>query len=207
MSTSNKHLGGNTFSPATTTEAATEWTTEDFLAAEPYPMPDITEEMVRAFLDKTTPPTSKGGSTSPGGDPPPREAAMMHRARRRPWAILTRRPSISMRCWFLTRPIRIARSVNCSSNKGPEVTLRLRLQSERTGFGPRATACILATASPAAGQPTWSSCQPTRTARRPLDSSPLVNSAAEPTGTSMAIRADFSRTWAPQSSIRSMDEH
>ena len=69
MSTSNKHLGGNTFSPATTTEAATEWTTEDFLAAEPYPMPDITEEMVRAFLDKTTPPTSKGGSTSPGGPP------------------------------------------------------------------------------------------------------------------------------------------
>jgi V8-like Glu-specific endopeptidase len=69
MSTSHKHSSGNTLSPATATEAAAEWATEDFLAAEPYPMPDITEEMVKAFLDKTTPPTAKGGSTSPGGPP------------------------------------------------------------------------------------------------------------------------------------------
>ncbi|MCW2547664.1 MAG: hypothetical protein JWN96_2124 [Mycobacterium sp.] len=68
-SSGGKHLGGNIASPEVATEAAAEWTTEDFLAAEPYPVPEITDDMVQEFIDKTTPSSAKGGKTSPGGPP------------------------------------------------------------------------------------------------------------------------------------------
>jgi V8-like Glu-specific endopeptidase len=60
---------GNIASPEASLQAAMEWTTEDFLAAEPYPMPEITESMVADFIEKMTSPSAKGGSTSPGGAP------------------------------------------------------------------------------------------------------------------------------------------
>jgi V8-like Glu-specific endopeptidase len=60
---------GNIGSPIQALEAAEEWSTEDFLAAEPYPMPEITQAMVDDFIDQTTSSAAKGGSTSPGGPP------------------------------------------------------------------------------------------------------------------------------------------
>lgn len=56
-------------SPEMTLEAASEWSTEDFLAAEPYPLPEITEEDVKQFLEKAAPSSARGGNTSPGGAP------------------------------------------------------------------------------------------------------------------------------------------
>lgn len=56
-------------SPEQSLQDAMEWTTEDFLSAEPYPVPEITEEMVQEFLQATLSPSVGGGSTSPGGAP------------------------------------------------------------------------------------------------------------------------------------------
>jgi V8-like Glu-specific endopeptidase len=56
-------------SPELMAEAASEWTTEDFQAAEPYPLPEITEREVEDFLDTVRSPSAAGGSTSPGGSP------------------------------------------------------------------------------------------------------------------------------------------
>jgi len=67
--TAGRSLHGNIASPETATEAAVEWTTEDFMAAEPYPMPEVTDEMIQEFLDATASPSVGGGSTSPGGPP------------------------------------------------------------------------------------------------------------------------------------------
>ena len=64
MATHRKSSSGNMASPEQTSEAMAEWTTEDFLAAEPYPMPEVDEEMVKDFIDKMTTPSAKGGSTS-----------------------------------------------------------------------------------------------------------------------------------------------
>ena len=36
---------GNMASPELTLQAAEEWTTEDFLAAEPYPLPEVSEDI------------------------------------------------------------------------------------------------------------------------------------------------------------------
>jgi V8-like Glu-specific endopeptidase len=60
---------GNIASPELTAEAVSEWTTEDFLAAEPYPVPEITDEMVQEFTERMTPPSAKGGNTLAGGPP------------------------------------------------------------------------------------------------------------------------------------------
>ena len=49
MTTHRKHSNGNVASPEQSTEAMAEWATEDLMAAEPYPMPEITEEMVKDF--------------------------------------------------------------------------------------------------------------------------------------------------------------
>jgi len=65
----NGSSNGNMASPELSVEAAMEWTTEDFLAAAPYPIPEPTEEMVNAFTEKMTPPHARGGSTLPGGRP------------------------------------------------------------------------------------------------------------------------------------------
>lgn len=51
------------------TAAATEWSTEALEAAEPYPVPEVTEEMVRHFLQQSEQASTKGGSTSAGGEP------------------------------------------------------------------------------------------------------------------------------------------
>src|SRR5271165_5368585 len=75
MATHRKSSSGNMASPEQTSEAMAEWTTEDFLAAEPYPMPEVDEEMVKDFIDKMTTPSAKGGSTSPGGPPSPADGA------------------------------------------------------------------------------------------------------------------------------------
>lgn len=69
MTSSSKHAHGNVASPEVATEALAEWTTEDFLAAEPYPLPEATEAAVQDFIEKMTPSSAKGGSTSPGGPP------------------------------------------------------------------------------------------------------------------------------------------
>ena len=62
---------GNTASPELSLTAASEWTTEDFLAAEPYPIPEITETMLNDYLATLASPSDKGGSTLPGGLPSP----------------------------------------------------------------------------------------------------------------------------------------
>jgi len=64
-----KGVSGNISSPESTLTEAAEWTTEDFLAAEPYPVPEISKEMLNDFLESMTPPSAKGGNTSPGGPP------------------------------------------------------------------------------------------------------------------------------------------
>jgi V8-like Glu-specific endopeptidase len=60
---------GNIASPEQSLQAAEEWTTEAFLSAEPYPLPEITEEMVSDFIEKMASPSTKGGSTVAGGPP------------------------------------------------------------------------------------------------------------------------------------------
>jgi V8-like Glu-specific endopeptidase len=66
---SSTNVGGNIASPEQNLQAALEWTTEDFLSAEPYPMPEITEEMVSEFIEKMTSASEKGGSVVAGGPP------------------------------------------------------------------------------------------------------------------------------------------
>jgi hypothetical protein len=65
------HLGDNIASPVQTlhTAAAEAWTTEDFLSAEPYPIPKITDKMVSEFIEKMTSSSAKGGNSVPGGLP------------------------------------------------------------------------------------------------------------------------------------------
>jgi V8-like Glu-specific endopeptidase len=64
-----RSIAGNMISPPQLTEAAEEWSTEDFLSAEPYPVPEVTHEMVQEFLEATRSSSAKGGNTSPGGEP------------------------------------------------------------------------------------------------------------------------------------------
>jgi V8-like Glu-specific endopeptidase len=66
---STKSGAGNMASPEQNLQAATEWTTEDFQSAEPYPVPEITEDMVKDFIEQMTSTSARGGSTSPGGAP------------------------------------------------------------------------------------------------------------------------------------------
>ncbi len=56
-------------SPAEEPLAASEWQAEDFLAAEPYPLPEVTDKMVEDFLASLVDTAAQGGSTSPGGAP------------------------------------------------------------------------------------------------------------------------------------------
>jgi V8-like Glu-specific endopeptidase len=63
------NMNGNIASPKQTLEAAVEWTTEELLAAKPYPIPKVTEKMINEFFEKMTPPSAKGGSTVAGGLP------------------------------------------------------------------------------------------------------------------------------------------
>lgn len=60
---------GVTASPEQTVTAAAEWSTEALIAAEPYPMPEVTAEMISEYLQQAEHPAAKGGSTSPGGEP------------------------------------------------------------------------------------------------------------------------------------------
>src|SRR5436190_13921117 len=60
---------GNIASPEQNLQAEVEWTTEDFLAAEPYPLPEVTEKAVNDFMEQMTSSSAKGGSTLPGGLP------------------------------------------------------------------------------------------------------------------------------------------
>src|SRR4051812_36701815 len=67
----NPSLAGNVASPEVSLQAAAEWTTEDFQAAEPYPLPEVTEEMLNEYIEQTTPSSARGGSTLAGGPPSP----------------------------------------------------------------------------------------------------------------------------------------
>ena len=51
------------------------WETEDFLAAKPYPLPEVTEEALRRFIEAAQAPTPTGGNASPGGRPSAASAA------------------------------------------------------------------------------------------------------------------------------------
>jgi V8-like Glu-specific endopeptidase len=69
MSTSKSVPHGIVASPEQALEDATEWTTEDFMAAEPIPMPILTDKAVEDFVEATRSPSAVGGKTSPGGPP------------------------------------------------------------------------------------------------------------------------------------------
>jgi V8-like Glu-specific endopeptidase len=45
------------------------WTTEGFLSAKPYPIPNVTEKMVSEFIEKKMSSSTKGGSSVAGGLP------------------------------------------------------------------------------------------------------------------------------------------
>jgi V8-like Glu-specific endopeptidase len=60
---------GNVTSPHEEVAAAEMWQTEDFLAAQPYPMPEVSEESLRSFFEATHAPVPGRGSVSPGGQP------------------------------------------------------------------------------------------------------------------------------------------
>jgi len=60
---------GNIASPIQETVAESEWRTEDFLEAEPYPLPEVTEEMIQQFLENQPTAAYQGGSSTPGGEP------------------------------------------------------------------------------------------------------------------------------------------
>ena len=45
-----KLSSGNIASPVQETVAESEWQTEDFMAAEPYPLPEVTDEIIEEFL-------------------------------------------------------------------------------------------------------------------------------------------------------------
>jgi len=51
------------------------WETEDFLAAVPYPLPEVTEEALRRFIEAAQAPMPTGGNTLPGGRPSAPSAA------------------------------------------------------------------------------------------------------------------------------------
>ena len=61
---------GNIASPVqeASTEAS-EWQTEDFLAAEPYPLPEVTDKMIEQYLQNQLDSASQVGSSTPGGAP------------------------------------------------------------------------------------------------------------------------------------------
>ena len=69
MPTRPTSLDGNIASPEVSTQATMEWSLEDFQSAEPYPIPEVHEEMLNEFLEKMTASHAKGGSTLPGGRP------------------------------------------------------------------------------------------------------------------------------------------
>jgi len=57
----NIHIGDNIAPPREhTLQAAMVWTTEDFLSAKPYPIPNVTEKMVSEFIEKRCRPRRKG---------------------------------------------------------------------------------------------------------------------------------------------------
>ena len=60
---------GISASPEQELAAATEWTMDAMQAAQPYPIPDVTEEMVRAFIETSQSSSTKGGDSTPGGKP------------------------------------------------------------------------------------------------------------------------------------------
>lgn len=60
---------GINVSPEEVTTAETEWSLEDLQTAEPYPIPEITPEMISDFLARTESASSQGGSSTPGGEP------------------------------------------------------------------------------------------------------------------------------------------
>ena len=66
---SSKLALGNVASPVQETVAASEWQTEDFLAAEPYPLPEVTDKMIEQYLQNQLDSASQAGSSTPGGAP------------------------------------------------------------------------------------------------------------------------------------------
>ena len=65
-----KATAGNMLSPdQQLSAAAVAWQTEDLMNAQPYPMPEVTEETVRNFIEAFQAPSAKGGSSTPGGQP------------------------------------------------------------------------------------------------------------------------------------------
>ena len=65
-----KATAGNMLSPdQQLSAAAIAWQTEDLMNAQPYPMPEVTEETVRNFIEAFQAPSAKGGSSTPGGQP------------------------------------------------------------------------------------------------------------------------------------------
>ena len=64
---------GNIASPAEETVAAYEWQAADFLAAEPYPLPEVSDEMIQQYLHNQLDSASQGGQSTPGGAPGSRE--------------------------------------------------------------------------------------------------------------------------------------
>lgn len=60
---------GITASPEQLTAAESEWSTEDFLVAEPYPLPEITPESLKAYLGSAAAETTDSGTTEPGDTP------------------------------------------------------------------------------------------------------------------------------------------
>lgn len=64
-----KVTAGNIASPIQQTMAESEWQTEDFEAAEPLPMPEITQEMIAEFMQQQLDSASQSGNSSPGGEP------------------------------------------------------------------------------------------------------------------------------------------
>ena len=66
---STKVAAGNIASPVQETVAASEWQTEDFLAAEPYPLPEVSDRMVEQYMQRLLDSASQVGSSTPGGAP------------------------------------------------------------------------------------------------------------------------------------------
>ena len=188
----------NVASPEQSTEAMAEWATEDLMAAEPYPMPEITEEMVKDFHRQDDGAYGQRGKHFAGGGPQVHRMAGPRRMPRSSPAIPIRRPLTSMRCSSPTRPTLIARSASCSLNRAAGVGLRRQPQSARMGCGPPVTAFIRAMASQAAGRRIWSLCRDIRTVPRLLDSSLRGSCGAGPTGISMAIRVVSLKIWVRQ---------
>src|SRR4051794_19694400 len=180
-------------SPEQHLQADLEWTTEDFLSAEPYPVPEVTDAMVSEFIEKATPQSAKGGSVIPGGPPNSDggadggEVALTGY----PYPPPFNQHEVSRR----TPATRIAQSARSSSSKAAGITSRLPPRSVGTASGRLVTASTRATVSRAAGRPTSSSCPGTVTAPRPSGSSRCANCSAARTGTSTATPAGCLRIW------------